>query len=75
MTVTILNGPIADLSEVADKTIVANVGTDQTDANEYVRVSLPFNTGNTGTIALLLTNEGVESRVDAMMIEYIAPAP
>ncbi len=75
VTVTVLNGSIADLSEVADKTLVAHVGTDQTDADTYVRVSLPFNTGNTGTIALLLTNEGVESRVDAMGIEYIAPAP
>lgn len=74
VTVTVLNGPIADLSEVADKTLVANAGTDQTDADTYVRVALPFNTGNTGTIALLITNEGVESRVDAMSIEYVAPA-
>ena len=75
MTVTILNKGISDLSEVADATLVANVGTDNTDSDTYVKVSLPFNTGLTGKIAILMTNEVVESRVDVFSIELVAPAP
>lgn len=75
MTVTVLNKSISDFSEVADATLVEHIGMDNTDSGTYVRVSLPFNTGLTGTIAILMTNAGVESRVDAFSIELVAPTP
>lgn len=68
ITVSVLGGSITDLSQVADATLANFVGTDQTDANAYVRVDLPFNTGANETIAILITNEGVECRADAFSL-------
>ncbi|MCF6181278.1 PKD domain-containing protein [Lutibacter sp.] len=64
LTVSVLGGSITDLSQVAGATLANYVGTDQTDANAYVRVDIPFNTGANETIAILIINEGVECRVD-----------
>ena len=69
ITVTVLGGGITDLSEVADATLAAFVGTDQADADTYARVDLPFNSGANSTMAILITNQGVEARVDAISID------
>jgi PKD repeat protein len=68
MTVAILGGGITDLDDAEAATLVKKVGTDQTDADTYVKVDLFFNTGDNTTIAILMTNEGVESRVDEVSI-------
>ena len=68
MTVAILSGGITDLDDADAATIIKEVGTDQTDANAYVKVDLYFNTEDTTTIAILMTNIGVESRVDSFSI-------
>lgn len=68
MNVAILGGGITDLDDAAAATIVEKVGTDQTDADTYVKVDLFFNTGDNTTIAILMTNIGVESRVDEVSI-------
>ena len=69
MTVSILAGGITDLDDALDATIVANVGTDQTESDDYVKVDLFFNTEESSTIAILMTNFGVESRVDSFSIK------
>ncbi|MBO6494501.1 MAG: PKD domain-containing protein [Roseivirga sp.] len=69
ITVTVVGGGITDLSEVANATLAAFEGTDQADANSYVRVDLPFNSGANSTMAILITNQGVEARVDAISID------
>ena len=68
MTVAILGGGITDLDQAEAATLVKKDGTDQTDADTYVKVDLFFNTGDNTTIAILMTNEGVESRVDEVSI-------
>ncbi|WKK66445.1 PKD domain-containing protein [Lutimonas zeaxanthinifaciens] len=68
MTVAILGGGITDLDQAEEATLVKKVGTDQADAGTYVKVDLFFNTGDNTTIAILMTNEGVESRVDEVSI-------
>lgn len=68
MTVAILGGGITDLDQAEAATLVKEVGTDQTDDGVYTKVDLYFNTGDNTTIAILMTNEGVESRVDDVSI-------
>lgn len=68
ITVAILGGSISDLSEAAGATITLFTGTDQDDANTYVQVDLPFNSGDNSTIAILITNEGAEARIDEFSI-------
>lgn len=72
LTVNVLGGTITDLSEVAGASLGEHVGTDTTDPDTYVKVSIPFNTGTNGTVAILITNEGVECRADLLEIE-VAP--
>jgi len=69
MTVAILGGGITDLDDAEAATIIKEVGTDQTDDGAYVKVDLFFNTGDNTTIAILMTNIGVESRVDDVSIK------
>lgn len=71
MNVAILGGGITDLDDAAAATIIEKIGTDQTDANTYVKVDLFFNTGDNTTIAILMTNVGVESRVDDVSIALV----
>lgn len=68
LTVNVLGGTISDLSEVAGATLGEFVGTDTSDADTYVQVSIPFNTGTNTTISILVTNEGVECRADLFEI-------
>ncbi|NMM48885.1 PKD domain-containing protein [Marinigracilibium pacificum] len=71
VTVTVLANGITNLSEVPNATLAAFEGTDQTDADTYERVDLPFNSGANTQIALLITNKDVEGRVDAMSFSLI----
>ena len=71
MTVAILAGGITDLDDAEAATIIKEVGTDQTESNDYVKVSLTFDTGDNTTIAILMTNIGVESRVDSFSIALV----
>ncbi len=68
MNVAILSGGITDLDQAEAATIVKEEGKDQADADTYTKVDLRFNTGDTTTIAILMTNVGVESRVDEVSI-------
>lgn len=69
VTVTVLGGGITSLGDVAGATLAAHEGTDQTSSSTYVRVDLPFNTGANATMAILVTNQGVEARVDSFSIK------
>jgi hypothetical protein len=69
ITLNVLGGTIGSLSEVASKILASHVGTDQTNANTYVKVDLEFNSGANETISLLITNEGSESRLDNVSID------
>jgi len=71
MTVAILGGGITDLDDADDATLIKEVGTDQTESNDYVKVGLNFNTGDNTTISILMTNIGVESRVDDVSIALV----
>lgn len=71
ITLTVLGGGITDLAEVDAKKLVDFVGDDQTSANTYVKVDLLFNTGANDTIAILITNEGEEARLDNISIEPV----
>lgn len=71
VTVAILGGGITDLEDAAAATLVSNVGTNQDDDGEYVKVDLLVETGDYSTIAILVTNKGVESRVDDFSIELL----
>lgn len=68
ITVSVLaGGGITDAS--AATTIASFEGTDQTSASDYVMVSLPFNTGANDTIAIYVSNQGEEARLDNFTIE------
>lgn len=69
ITVWILPGEVTEFSQIDTSEAIASfVGTDQSDANTYVKVDLPFNTGANDKVAILITNEGVESRLDDVSI-------
>ena len=68
MNVAILSGGITDLDQAEAATIVKEEGMDNADSGTYTKVDLRFNTGDTTTIAILLTNVGVECRVDEVSI-------
>ena len=69
ITVDVLGGGITDLSQVAGARLATFEGTDQTSASAYVRVDLPFNSGANATMAILVTNQGVEARLDNFSIK------
>ena len=71
MTVAILAGGITDLADADAATLVKEVGTDQADDSAYTKVDLYFNTGDNTTISILMTNIGVESRVDDVSIALV----
>lgn len=69
LTVSILpGGGYTDLSTALSSAITSYQGTDQTDANAFTRVDINFNTGANDTVAILITNEGVEARADAFSL-------
>ena len=65
MTVSVLaGGGHSDPSSAVAATIETFEGTDQSSSNDYVKVELPFNSGNNTTVSIYMFNAGVESRVD-----------
>jgi PKD repeat protein len=69
LTVSILDGStLNDLSEVPAATIASTTVNDQTDADAYIMENIVFNSGGNTMIAILFTNESVESRVDDFSI-------
>lgn len=72
ITLSVIGGGISDLSELDGAKLADFVGDDQTSANDYVKVDLPFNTGANGSIAILVTNQGEEARLDNISIEPVA---
>ncbi|MDA8595181.1 hypothetical protein N9L20_01765 [Flavobacteriaceae bacterium] len=71
MTMRILGQAIQKPSQVEGATIASYVGTDQNDKQEYVKVSVPFNSGKSKKIGIYGSNEGVESRVDSISITVV----
>ena len=71
LTVKVLGGTISDLSEADEAKLGEHVGTDTSDPDTYVRVSVQFNTGTNDNIAILITNEGVECRADLFAIAVV----
>ena len=72
ITLSVIGGGISDLSELDGAKLADFVGDDQTNANDYVKVDLPFNTGANASIAILITNQGEEARLDNISIEPVA---
>ncbi len=69
LTVSILDGStLTDLSQVPAATIASTTVNDQTDADAYIMENIVFNSGGNTMIAILFTNENVESRVDDFSI-------
>jgi PKD repeat protein len=73
ITLTVLGGSIADLSEVEGATLAAFEGTDQSDSGTYVKVDLLFNSGANETMSILIMNQGVEARLDNLSIDLADP--
>lgn len=69
ITLSVIGGGISDLAELDGAKLADFVGDDQTSANDYVKVDLPFNTGANASIAILITNQGAEARLDNISIE------
>ena len=70
MTVRVVAGGSLeeDLSNVEEQTLASHVGTNQDSSSTYVEVEIPFSTGDNTVVGILMTNEGVESRVDLVSI-------
>jgi PKD repeat protein len=69
VTVWILPGEVSEFSQIDTAQAIASfAGTDQSSSDDYVKVDLPFSTGANDKVAILVTNELVESRVDSMSI-------
>jgi PKD repeat protein len=65
MTVSVLAGDgFTDPSAAVAATIATYEGTDQSSSNTYVKVEMPFNSGNNTKVSIYMFNAGVESRVD-----------
>ena len=68
LSVAILSGDITDAGDVAGATIASTTVSDQTDADTYVLGSVSFNSGNNSEVAIYVTNDSVESRIDSFTI-------
>jgi len=65
----ILGNAISDASEAEAAIIASTTGNNQVDANEYIQLSLAFNSGDTSTIAIWFdSNDVAEARVDDVSI-------
>ncbi|PWJ44002.1 PKD domain-containing protein [Sediminitomix flava] len=71
LNVAILGGHVEDLAGVEGATITASDFNDQTDANEYVRATVNFETGDNDHIAIYMTNSAVDARFDDFSIELV----
>jgi len=68
ITVAMLGGEVNDPAAIAGATLASFTGTDQSSASDYVFATLEFNSGNNGTVAIYVTNEGAECRIDSFEI-------
>jgi len=69
VTVSVLSGGShTDLDTALAAAIASFEGTDQGSSSTYVRADIPFNTGATDTVSILVTNQGEEARVDTFSI-------
>ena len=69
LTVAILGGAVNDPNAVAGATIASGTFNDQSSASTYVGESVSFNSGDNSEIAIYVTNDSVESRLDDLTIE------
>ncbi|NJB37690.1 PKD domain-containing protein [Croceivirga sp. JEA036] len=69
ITLSVIGGGISDLAELDAAKLADFVGDNQTSANDYVKVDLAFNSGANASIAILITNQGAEARLDNISIE------
>lgn len=71
LTVSVLpGGGYTNLNTALSSAIASFVGTDQSNANQYVKVNIPFNSGANNMVSILITNKNVEGRVDAFSISF-----
>lgn len=69
ITVSVLaGGAHTDLTAALATTIESFEGMDQSSSDDYVSVNIPFNSGANNVVSILVTNQGVESRVDDFSI-------
>lgn len=68
LTVAVLAGHVTDPANVADATISSVTVNDQSDASTFVLGSVSFNSGDNTEVAILVSNQGVESRIDSFTI-------
>lgn len=68
ITVAMLGGEVNNPSDVAGATLASFTGTDQSSASDYVFATLEFNSGSNDVVAIYVTNEGAECRIDSFEI-------
>ncbi|QMU64934.1 MAG: PKD domain-containing protein [Flavobacteriaceae bacterium] len=69
ITVSVLaGGGFTNVADIPAATIASFEGTDQSSANTYVKVDLPFNSGANSTVSIFVTNQGAEARLDSFSI-------
>lgn len=68
LKVSILAGEVNDPSLLEPATIAFVEVNDQSDASTYVQASVSFNSGVNDQVAIFVSNEGVECRVDTFTI-------
>ncbi|MGB0880071.1 MAG: PKD domain-containing protein [Polaribacter sp.] len=69
ITVSVLaGGGFTDPATIAGATIASFEGSDQSSANDYVKVDLQFNSGNNSTVSIYVSNQGAECRIDDFSI-------
>jgi hypothetical protein len=71
MTVAILAGHLTNPAAISASTINSVVLHDKTKANNYVKETITFNSGNNAEVAILISNVGAESRIDSITIDNI----
>lgn len=64
-------GGYVDYNDAIAGSIASFEGTDQTSANDYVQVNLPFNTGANDMVSIFITNQGEEARLDNISIDSL----
>lgn len=70
LNISVLNGDITSPNQIEAATLVKESFNDQSANNLYTKAEVKFNSGNNNQIALYLSNENVECRIDSFrMIE------
>ena len=71
LTVAILGGDVNDPAAVAGATLNSVTLNDQSSSSTYVAASVTFNSGDHSEVAIFVSNQGVECRVDTFSIEQL----